>query len=540
MIVSAAARRPAAARFALVALFAAFVLAGALASLRVGVTWDEAREQETFALTGAAVDGLLHGDLAGARAIQSYGDRYYGVGFHALAYPLQLALAPWVARSAGLDAANAMLLARHAAAFLAFALSVAVFYRLLRLFVRERLPAVVFTAAYALYPYLFGHGMVNVKDIPYLSAYLLCTFLSIRLARHHLDGATGSLRADGLALVLATALLASIRIPGLLIVAQYLFTFALVDRATGSASPPRAPLLRARSVTGFLAILLALVVAAYPVMWLDPLGGLIGAAEYMGGHPWVGCTLTWGTCMDAQDLPASYVPGWLVVKLPLLVLLGLAAAPFAYPRIAPDPLRRVAFLTLVFGAFYLVAWAVLARTPLYDETRQLLFVYPLMFLLACVALHALSRPLSLAAAALSVALFAWDDVALHPYQYVWFNGAARFLDIDRLFLTDYWAESGREMGRLIDGRPEITRDTECIYASPFDHYRPFIAAGQCVKPFAEFNREPPTGQYVFAFHTRLRFRVPGICRQVAEVARTFPLSGQKATMALAFRCHRRP
>jgi hypothetical protein len=95
------------------------------------------------------------------------------------------------------------------------------------------------------------------------------------------------------------------------------------------------------------------------------------------------------------------------------------------------------------------------------------------------------------------------------------------------------------MGRLIDGQPEITRDTECIYASPFDHYRPFIAAGQCVKPFAEFNREPPTGQYVFAFHTRLRFRVPGICRQVAEVARTFPLSGQKATMALAFRCHRR-
>ncbi len=524
-------------RLAQFALFAALLAFGCLASLQQGLTWDEAREQETFDLSGKALAGLLRGDPAPIDAMQAYRDRYYGVGFHALAYPLQLALRPYVERTAGIDADDALLLAKHPAAFLAFALSVLVFYRVLRMFVRERLLATAFTAAYALYPYLFGHATLNVKDVPYMAAWLACTWLSLRLVRHHLAG-KGWRFGEGLALALATALLASIRITGLLILAQLLFTFALADRAAGSAVPARGRLLRPAPSLAFFALVMTLVVAAYPVLWPDPIQGLFGAVKYMGEHPWNGCTLTWGECMRAQELPATYLPSWLVVKLPLVALVGIALAPFAYPRIAADTFRRVGFLTLAFGSLYLVAYAVVARTPLYDESRQFLFVYPLLFLLACVALDALSRPLALGAAALAVAMFAGDDLQLNPYQYVYFNEAARFLDVDRLFLTDYWAESGREMGRLIAADAKLTRDVECIYAQPIDHFRPFLGGGRCVKEFAEFNRQPPRGWYILAYHTRIRFKLPGVCDESAEVARTFPLSGRKATMAVAHRCRR--
>jgi len=79
---------------------------------------------------------------------------------------------------------------------------------------------------------------------------------------------------------------------------------------------------------------------------------------------------------------------------------------------------------------------VVMRSHLYDETRQLLFVYPLLFLTGSVALYVMSRKLAPVAALLSFAIFVWDQVQLHPYQYVYFNEVARFLDIDRLFETE--------------------------------------------------------------------------------------------------------
>jgi hypothetical protein len=523
-------------RIALALLYTAFLIGGAIASLQTGLHWDDRIEQQTFQANRRAFEGLLDGDLAAARAIHFYRDRYYGIGFHALAYPLQVALQPYVERSAGIDAESSLLLGKHAAAFVMFALSVVIFHRLLRIFVRNRFSAALFTATYAIYPYLFGHGMLSIKDIPYMSAWLLGTYLSIRLVRHQLAGKTRALHADALALLLATAFLASIRLPGLLILAQYAVTFALADRASARIAPPRREIVRLSAAFVFLAALLGLVLAAYPVLWLDHIEGLIGALRYLGRHPWNHCTLTWGECMPAQDLPATYLPGWLVVKLPLMVLAGLVLTPFAYRRIAGDPLKRVTFLALAFGASFLLVYAIAARTPLYDESRQFLFVYPALFLLACVALNEASRRWSLIAASLSLALFALDHWQLHPYQYVYFNEAARFLDLDRMFETDYFGASGRDMSRLLAANPAIVHGTECIYAAPFEHYRPFIDAGACVKDFADYNRQPPQGSYVLAAYTRSRLAVPAGCTLVAEVARTFPLSARKATMAVAYRC----
>ena len=257
------------------------------------------------------------------------------MGFHALAYPLQALLRPYLEHAIGIDTESAMLLAKHPAVFLMFALSVIVFYRLLRIFMRERIIALLFAAAYAGCPYLFGHSMLNVKDVPFMSVYLLCTYLSVRMAQHHLAGKKASFTSDFVALLFASAVLASIRIPGLIILAQYLVTFGLADRAaakqTGTTSKP---LLRLTTVLMFPVLLLALVIPAYPILWRDTFDNFLDAFNYMRKHPWGGCTLTLGECMQAQNLPPRYIHEWLLVKLPVFVLLGLVLTPAHAARTA--------------------------------------------------------------------------------------------------------------------------------------------------------------------------------------------------------------
>jgi hypothetical protein len=118
-------------------------------------------------------------------------------------------------------------------------------------------------------------------------------------------------------------------------------------------------------------------------------------------------------------------------------------------RICRDPFHRIAYLTLLFGSVYVLIVIIPLRARLYDETRQLLFIYPLLFLLAFIAIYLVSRKLVLVAAVLTVGIFCWDQARLYPYQYVYFNEFGRFLDIDSLFETDYWGISAREHARVL-------------------------------------------------------------------------------------------
>jgi hypothetical protein len=517
---------------------------GSIASFQTGLTSDETTEQDIFSYNVGGVKGLIHGSLDGFNQLKqhdlAYGDNYYGIGFHAVAYPIQVLLRPYLARILSVDSKTALLFGKHPVVFLLFAISVVTFYRFARFFIRERIVATSISAAYAAYPYLFGHAMMNIKDCPFMSVYLICTYLSLRLVRRHLQKCEASLRTDVAGLLFATAALASIRLPGLVILLQYAFIFGLADRWKSGAGGSSAQLLRWQHVAGFLALLLVLVVVAYPVFWVNPLRGILGGLKFMAWHPQRAFTLTWGRELEPCATPA-YLSGWLVVKLPVMVLIGIALVPFVLKRIAQHRFQRIAYFSLLFGSLYMLIAVVVLRSHLYDETRQVLLVYPLLFLMGSVALYAASRKLALATAIMSFAIFAWDQVALHPYQYVYFNEIARFLNIDKLFETDYWGASSREHGRLLehDAQLRVANKLVCIYADPSDLYRPFIDPRICVEDLLSFRylQEIPQESFVVATYARSRMKMPPNCYQFSAITRTLPLSNRVITMALAYRCN---
>jgi hypothetical protein len=519
-------------KFVVPALLAAFLVVGTIASLQPGLTVDDATEQFTFRKITGATKSLFLGHADEFRQLQSYGDRYYGIGFDLFSCPFQAVFQPYFTRTLGVDGETALLLGMHSAVFFLFAISVIAFYRCARFFIRERTIAVIAAAVYATYPYLFGHAMINVRDSPFMSLYLVCTYLSLRLVRRHPDGKMASYRADFVALACATAALASIRLPGLMILVQYAFTFWLADYSRSHDGNWK--IFQWPNIVVFFAVLIPLVVLVFPALWINPIGEVFAGLKFVGWYYQPGCTLTWGECMPAYATP-RYLLGWFVVKAPLIIFIGIAFVPLALKRLWRDRFQRIAYLTFLFASIYVVVVIVALRAHLYDETRQLLFIYPLLFLIAVIALYVLSFRVALIAVILSLALFLWDQVRLHPYQYVYFNEFARFLDVDRLFETDYWGTSSREHAKSL---AENLRAGECLYADPFFLYRPFLGSQACVEPLENITQIPSEGLTVAITCSPNRIKVPGSCQSLSAVTRTLPLSNRTMNLSVAYRCSR--
>ena len=528
--------RQVARRFGVSLLLAALLTSGSVASVQTGLIVDDPTEQITFDKITGAVNNLRLGHLDEFKQLQSYDQKYYGIGFYLAAHPFQVLLQPYIARALAVDNDTAHLLARRPLVFLLFVISVIVFYRIARFFIRERFIAIVIAAAYAAYPYLFGHAMINIKDSPFMSAYLICTYLSLRLAKSHLQGTTNAVLPAVAGLACATAFLASIRIPGFMILVQYGFTFALTEFSKlGGKS--RTKLLRWQNLVCFSAVVIPLVVLAYPALWLNPLHGVLAALKFMGWLPQPGCTLTWGQCMPPYATP-TYLLGWFVVKLPALTLIGLMFIPFALKKIIQDPFQRVAYLTILFGSLYVLIVIVALRARLYDETRQLLFLYPLLFLAGAIAIYFVSRKLLLIAALVCLPIFCWDQLSLHPYQYVYFNEAARFLDVDELFETDYWGTSGAEHARLLSRNLNELNGVTCVFTDLPYLYRPFINPNLCLESLDALTEYSSNSLVVAITCPPNRFKVPANCHQLSAITRTLPPSSRKITMAIAYNCNR--
>lgn len=166
-----------------------------------------------------------------------------------------------------------------------------------------------------------------------------------------------------------------------------------------------------------------------------------------------------GAEMKMYAVPATYLPVYLALKLPLSALFGVAlAAAFAAGalwrrRIATKRAPSVGLVA--FAAAFPVVYFMAARPPAYDAIRHFMFVVPPLIVLAALGYDrlwlALSRFGRLAAAAAPAALAlatahqAWSLVALHPHQYVYYNELVGGLEgASDGYVTDYWVNTAPE------------------------------------------------------------------------------------------------
>ncbi|QIG98286.2 MULTISPECIES: hypothetical protein [unclassified Bradyrhizobium] len=206
-----------------------------------------------------------------------------------------------------------------------------------------------------------------------------------------------------------------------------------------------------------------IMILAWPWAALSPLNPIRGLVAFSEFHYAIR-TMFAGRVYSMVDVPRLYIPGYLLVRVPLIVLAGaVLGATVSFWQVRErgrqQRLRDITLLSLT--VILPLACEAVAHGPAFTGIRHFLFVLPPLATLAGIgisegldAIAARSAQLASAALALTCACFAWEGVTLlrlHPYESLSYNllvgglpGAFRRYDLD------YWFNSMPEAIRTLE------------------------------------------------------------------------------------------
>ena len=118
------------------------------------------------------------------------------------------------------------LIAKNAAVFIIFSISAIFFYLLAKKISKSFNFALISTIIYIFYPYLFGHAQINPKDVPFLSVWLINSYLFLVFIENIINDNKIKI-VNVIILSFFSAYLISIRISGIIIFILYLIALLI-------------------------------------------------------------------------------------------------------------------------------------------------------------------------------------------------------------------------------------------------------------------------------------------------------------------------
>jgi hypothetical protein len=366
-------------------------------------------------------------------------------------------------------------------------------------------------------PNYYGQMFNNPKDIPFAVGVVWTTYYMVRIIP--------VLPRPPLRLVarlgIATGLTMGVRIGGLLLLC-YLGLLLAVDGLWRALAARRALVLLDAAWTSGWRILGPVALIAYAVMLLfwpwaqtDPIENPLRALDFFSHQSFPFYTLFAGRLVPAMDLPWDYLPTYIAIALPELVLALLLCAPamaafalwrggFSFPRE-----QTLAIFLLGFGIVFPVAYAIAIKAVLFDGMRHFIFVLPLIAVAAALTVErALAGSARLPYRRAIFVLFAAYGIAhiaimamLHPDQYVYYNAFVGGVDgAQRKFKLDYWANSYAEAVRGLEAY------LRAQYGADFEHHEftvavcgPPVSAAYFFPSNFRFTREHGEADFFIAF-----------------------------------------
>ena len=326
----------------------------------------------------------------------------------------------------------------------------------------------------------YGTMFHHSKDIPLAAAMAGALYFLMRAARDLPNPRPRHIVGFGL----MTGAALGIKVLGLLLVG-YVGVMILLS------IPPSMPL-TSRGARRFvwaslirfvpaLAIAYVIMIVTWPWSALSPLNPIRGLFSFAEFHYNIRTVLD-GTVYRMATIPRLYVPIYILIKLPLLMLAGamlaMAFAALARDRIGRRTRSEVAMVA--FAAIFPVLCEVVAHGPAFCGLRHFLFVLPPIAVLAGIGLDiavmrlsAVRRQLGVAVLAVVIVGFGWNAVTLvrlHPYEYLVFNPLVGGIEgASRRYAMDYWFTI---MPEAVDGleaylnstEPALSRDPKHSYS----------------------------------------------------------------------------
>ena len=322
--------------------------------------------------------------------------RYYGMVFE---LPLF-----WVAsRFAGPDSVYI----RHLLLFLAFLASLIIFYLLsLRLF-RNPWWGLLAVSMLALSPRIFSDSFYNSKDVAFMDVFILAIW-TLTLAIDVLGGKWLPTSAHIFVHSLASSLLIGIRIVGVMIIPLSILLLA-IESVRLKLSWKKLSFI----ILSYLFLTTSLTILFWPVLWHDPYNEFVSAFQQMSQFNVYGkAVLFKGAFIPSDTLPWDYLPVWIGISTPIIVLIGFVIGignwskntpMFAYSKkyywvtkqkdwiSGSNPLH---WLAIIYWVTIPILSLYIFNSVIYNSWRHLFFVYPAIVLFSARGFASLHKWLS--------------------------------------------------------------------------------------------------------------------------------------------------
>ena len=323
---------------------------------------------------------------------------------------------------------------------------------------------------FLLHPRLYAHSFFNSKDVPFAAMLVIAFYLAHRAFRKDTIGAF-------LLCGIVVGLAIDLRPFALMLLPMILAMRGLDLWQEGRGERKRILL----SGAAFLAAALATAYIVHPYYWENPLRLIESVREVsQHRHPTNAVDLFMGETYFAGAVPWNYIPVWFAITAPPLTLaLGAIGCAVACWQWVARPLaalrdREIRFRILLLGCFVMPVVVVIAlQSNTYNGWRHMYFLWAPFCLLAAVGLYTIanSNAGKWASGGVSARLPGWVRggrlrrglvyggvgvgltttltamVALHPYEYVYFNA---LVDTDtpgalgERYDMDYWLMAHRQ------------------------------------------------------------------------------------------------
>lgn len=325
-------------------------------------------------------------------------------------------------------------------------------------------------------PRFFGHAIMNPKDIPFAFGYMMSLFFMVRFLK---EFPAPSWKTT-IGLLAGIAISINIRIGGILLM-MYLLFFVALFLAYHVAI--KKDLTLNKSVFSTLGVKIACIVVLgyflgllfWPFGLIDPIENPLGALARFSKYPAKINQLFEGEQIRSHKLPWYYLPKYLIISNPLVVLIGCAMFTVLVYWMKKY-FRRDLALIVLFLFMFPVLYIIIKKSTVYSGARHVLFVYPPMVVIAALGWESvltLIRPvIAKSMVVVAMALLSFYPTkwifAEHPHQYIFFNALVGGVDdAYKDYVTDYWQISVKEasewMAKNIPQDKKIVVATNCPY-----------------------------------------------------------------------------
>jgi hypothetical protein len=424
--------------------FLALLLLGLSSYRDYGISWDEANQRLTGAVTIKYLAETFHIPAfmtpweQSVPSLAEYRDQDYGVAFEAPAFALE--------RIFRLQDSRVIYMFRHLLTFLVYFGGVCAVYRLAQRRFSDWRIGLLSALFLVLTPRFFAESFYNCKDIVFMAVFAAAMSTTISFVLQP-RVKTALIHA------LATAVAIDVRLMALLLVA--VSVMLLIIRLIRRELQLRRTCL---VLAVYMLVAFGLVILMWPYLWSSPLLNFWEAFRHMRRFRWGAEVRYMGAFIRAKALPWHYSLTWISITTPVLYLALFVIGVYAICRqiVArgmklwqdDGELQDLVFLGLFFAPILAV---IRSHSTLYDGWRQLYFIYPAFLLVATKGWATLwsikstrnvykTGLITLTAISFFVtAVWMWK---VHPLQNVYFNIFAGKNLIARYDL-DYWGLANR-------------------------------------------------------------------------------------------------